>query len=1175
MRIHILGDLTATRDDQPIDLGGRRQRAVLALLVLARGETVSTDRLVDAVWGDRPPQAAIAALQSYLSHLRRRLEPDRGARSRESVIASRGSGYALMLDGDAVDAWRFERLVREAAGAADPAIALLEALTLWRGPAYAEYAAEPWAQAEAARLNELREVARDQLAAARLARGETAVLVPELETLVAAAPLREERWRLLVLALYRAHRQGDALAALRQARQVLADELGIDPGPALRELEAEVLAQSASLQLAAPAAPRVASAGPDDLFDRDRELAELRAAVAEALHGQARLVLVEGPAGIGKTRLLNEARRLAGEQGARICTARGSRLEKEYGFGAIRQLFESAVTRKGVLDGPAAPAASVFDVVTDHSGPSREDTGLAVMHGLYRLTVNLSQAGPIVLAVDDLQWCDSASLRFLAYLVRRVEGLPVLIVATLRTGEPHDDEAVLAELADDPVTARIWPGPLTEAGAADLVRMRLGGHADDTFARTCYRTTSGNPLLLRQLLQALQTEQVPPDAAHAGTVTAIGSRAISSLVLMRLARLSAASAAVARAIAVIGNGAALPTVAVLAGVDESEAAVAVAALARAEVLRDEYPLGFVHPLIADAVYRDLAPGQRQLEHDRAARVLAGAGAAPEQVAAHLMQVPPRGDPWVVEILRAAAARARDRAAPDAAVASLTRALQEPPTVDARPGVLLELGQAEAISNAPAAMAHLRQAYDAMADPAVRADLALTLGRTLVFVGPPGAATRFAHDAAAALPAAFADDRQALLATERISGYLHDLDPTIWRGETAPAITGTGRGARMLSVALAWEAVIDGVNRAQAIELARFGTADGDLLHVDTGLLWVIAGQVLDLCDEDSNPLWTAGLAQAHQRGDMFTALGMNLWRGYVQWGRGDLREARQALTAGNEMSHAWGEGGIASGYGEAFLLGVLFDQGDLPACRAYLEQIRPHPRITEGARMFAETEARLLIAEGHPAAALKTLDSVLHVMSTVANPAWRPWRSLRATALAALNRTAEALPLVDEELALARTWGAERVVGRTLRLRGELLAQDGVADLRSAVALLSAGICRVEHARALIALARAVSHDRSEAVELLRGAADLSVAGGADGLYRESLAGLAALGVAAPAPPPAVTTLSATERQILDRHRAGVDEREIAEALFLTPRSVRAALESIRARLAAGPSSAS
>ncbi|MDT7551033.1 MAG: hypothetical protein QOE84_3427, partial [Actinomycetota bacterium] len=319
--VRVLGPFAAVRPDtgEQIELGGRRQRAVLALLVLARGEVVPADRLADALWGDAPPANAQATLQAYVSHLRRRLDPDRAARSRGSVIVSEGTGYAVRLAEDAVDAWRFERLVANAADAA-PAVAaglLREALDLWRGPALAEYAGEPWAEAGAAGLSQLRDVAREQLLAARLGAGEAAVLIPELTALVNDDPLREERWRLLALALYRANRQADALAALRRARATLADELGVEPGPALRRLEAEVLAQAPELEAPARAVPsqRTAPGPSEGLVDRDREVAELRRLVDEAQEGAGRVALMEGPAGIGKTRLLSEVRRLAAGQG--------------------------------------------------------------------------------------------------------------------------------------------------------------------------------------------------------------------------------------------------------------------------------------------------------------------------------------------------------------------------------------------------------------------------------------------------------------------------------------------------------------------------------------------------------------------------------------------------------------------------------------------------------------------------------------------------------------------------------------------------------------------------------------------------------------------------------------------------------------------------------------------
>ncbi|WP_424954956.1 BTAD domain-containing putative transcriptional regulator [Geodermatophilus obscurus] len=366
----LLGRLTASSGGTPLDLGGPRQRAVLALLLLARGEVVPAERLAESLWPEDAPADTAGALQAYVSHLRRRLQPGSAARTRSAVIVREGRGYAVRLPDDAVDAWRFERLLEEAAGEDRPARAaelLREALALWRGPALADYVDAPWAEAETARLTELRAVARERLAAARLELGEAALCVADLEAMVAEEPLREERWRLLVLALCRAHRQADALSALRRARRTLADELGVDPGPALRALEEQVLAQSPELRVPAPRAPvssparpgpehppSPAGATPDDLLDRDRELTALRSALDDLAAGEPRLLLIEGPPGIGKSRLLTEARRLASARSVRVLTARGSQLETAFGFGAVRQLFEPGTHRPGAAGGAAA-----------------------------------------------------------------------------------------------------------------------------------------------------------------------------------------------------------------------------------------------------------------------------------------------------------------------------------------------------------------------------------------------------------------------------------------------------------------------------------------------------------------------------------------------------------------------------------------------------------------------------------------------------------------------------------------------------------------------------------------------------------------------------------------------------------------------------------------------------
>ena len=214
------------------------------------------------------------------------------------------------------------------------------------------------------------------------------------------------------------------------------------------------------------------------MVDRDREVQVMAGALADALDGQGRLLLVHGPAGIGKSRLLQEVRRTAAEKGALVLTARGSQLERDFGFGAVRQLFEGVLAdparRATLLAGSASSAAAVFDDVPGtthaHDPADRADGSFAVLHGLYWLTVNLAADRPVVLAVDDVQWCDTGSVRALAFLLRRLEGLPVLIATTLRTGETHDDESLLAELAQDHATVSVHPGPLGPEGTAQLVR---------------------------------------------------------------------------------------------------------------------------------------------------------------------------------------------------------------------------------------------------------------------------------------------------------------------------------------------------------------------------------------------------------------------------------------------------------------------------------------------------------------------------------------------------------------------------------------------------------------------------------------------------------------------------------------------------------------------------------
>ena len=447
------------------------------------------------------------------------------------------------------------------------------------------------------------------------------------------------------------------------------------------------------------------------------------------------LVLIEGPAGIGKSRLVDELISRAAGTGVRVLAARGAHLERDFPFGVVRQLFEpllaDARERERLLAGAAASATPIFEASVP-SGPG--DGSFAALNGLYWLAANIAEEGPLLLVVDDVHWCDPPSLRYIAYVARRLAGSEILLALTLRTGEPGTDPVLVAELASSAEALRIAPRPLSEEGVAGLIADRLGAEPDEAFTAACRDATGGNPLLLRQLLSSLAEEGVRPVAGEVAAVQRIGPRAISRTVLVRLHRLGDHAVAVAQALAVLGVTD-QRTSAALAGLMMEETAVAAAALVRAEILGPQAPATFVHPLVRDAIYHEMPFADRIMRHARAAAILAERDAPPEQIATHLLAAPRRGDPWVVEVLATAAASARAKGAADTAVSLLTRAIEEPPPLERQPDLLLDLGLAETLTSGPAAATHLREAWQRLEDPRRRAYAAAILARTLFFTAP--------------------------------------------------------------------------------------------------------------------------------------------------------------------------------------------------------------------------------------------------------------------------------------------------------------------------------------------------------------------------------------------------------------------------------------------------------
>jgi DNA-binding CsgD family transcriptional regulator len=912
-----------------------------------------------------------------------------------------------------------------------------------------------------------------------------------------------------------------------------------------------------------PAAPGALSGSP--LLEREQELSALDELLSAAAQSGPRLVLVEGSAGIGKSRLIAELRAHARAKGVTVLAAHGSDLEREFPFGVVRQLFEpllvAAAERERLLVDAAAAAGPVFENVhPDAAGGG--DASFAALHGLYWLTVNVAADRPLLLAVDDLQWCDRPSLRFLAYLARRLEGSEVVLTAGLRTGERGTDPVLIGELADAPGTLRVQPGPLSEAGVGELIACRLGSPPEPAFTEACLTATGGNPLLLGQLLSSLHADGVMPAATQVDAVRKVGPGAVARTVLRRLHGLPAEAATVAQAVAVLGDGARLPLVASLAGLDEDAAAGAAAALARVDILRQEPPLGFVHPLVRDAVYHDLPALERELRHGRAARLLLDAEASAEEVATQLLGSPRRAEEWVVDVLADAAESARARGAADSAVAYLERALQEPPPAERRGVILLQLGIAETFTHGPAAADHLGEAWEALEEPHERARVATTLARTLIFTAPAEDAVAFAKRAGAEVPPDLVDERQALRAIELYAVPLGtgDVDAAALLRDVR--IDGDGPGAKMLAAAAALGLTLTGAAADECVTLAEEALAGGVLIDADHGILATGAAWVLMMADRDEAfAVWDEMSAQAHRRGSLFGFLGSHLGSGAALLWRGDLPEAESRLVSALENAAAWGLLREKGFYGPAlaFTGATRVLRGDLEGARRLLDSPEVAARRADTSRLALSSRVDLLLAEGRHDEALEAADDLADRWGAIVNPWWAPWRSQKAVALERMGRTDEALDLLREELAHARRFGAPSAVGRTLRLLGTLEREQGVERLRESVELLERSTAKLELAFALLALGSALRRGRTpteargplgralelagryDAIPLAEQArTELYAAGGRP--RRTALAG--------------AESLTASERRVAELAAEGRTNKEIAQSLFVTLKTV-------------------
>jgi len=691
----VLGQVEVALDGVPVDLGTPKQRALVAALALSRGRAVSVDGIVDLLWGDTPPNGVSATLQAYVSQLRRVLEPARLRRAPATVLVTVAPGYALQVAPGGLDAARFEGTVVDAhtilqgldltgpptltADRLTAVVAALDgALALWRGEPYADLGDAGAAVAERARLEELRLVALEDRAVARLALGQHATVAAELEALTSAHPLRERLWALRTLALTRAGRQAEALDALRRVRELLDEELGLEPSAELRDLQTAVLRQDPSLEWVAPAtdpaappaapadhrpapltvpAPRggsptdlptdaagatdaptePAAVAPWPLCGRDAELDALVALLDRSVSGRASCAVLTGEPGIGKSRLAAELAARARARGVRVLRGRCSQDDGAPPLWPWRAILDRIGAELPEADG--------------------EDVGAAfrVWDRICAEVLRATEDAPVLLVLDDLHWADPSSLRVLRLLADTAPATsPLLVIGTWRSHPAP--EGLLADVAEALARqhalrlelAGLEPGAVGELFAAVSEREI----ADDS-AEALHERTDGNPFFLVEYARLAASR-------HDGTVPERPPTAVAEVLGRRIERLPADTVSTLRYAALIGRRFDVPTLAAASGRDEDDILDVVEPAIVAGLVREDGIDRFVfgHALVRDTLRSNVAASRLARAHAAVAQALEGQPDRETEVARHWLAAGPShaARAWRAAVTAAAGAR---------------------------------------------------------------------------------------------------------------------------------------------------------------------------------------------------------------------------------------------------------------------------------------------------------------------------------------------------------------------------------------------------------------------------------------------------------------------------------------------------------------------------------------
>lgn len=938
-----------------------------------------------------------------------------------------------------------------------------------------------------------------------------------------------------------------------------------------------------------PELDRPSTAG-EGLLERDDDLRQLDEALADARAGTGRLVVIEGPGGIGKSHLLTVARERADGAAMRVLTARGTELERSYPFGVVRQCI-NGMARESSRDDQRrwlAGAAQLAEPILDPHAIDAADTMDATfprLQGLYWLLVNLAADGPVLFAIDDAQWADGASLAFMNFLAPRLEELPVALVLASRPVSDVEDHGSLARLIADPSVTVIRPRPLSADAVELWVRAAISEDADSAFSSACHQAAGGNPFFLDHLLREIAAEQIAPTAAQAEQVSRLGPAAVRAVVLVRLGSMPVAAAAAARALAVLGPDSRYRDVVMLTGLvreepgDDEAIAAGIATLEAEGIIDGQDGLRFTHPILQACVYENIPAHGRAAAHLQAAELLRERGASVDAVASHLLRCEPGVPGWAIDVLKEAANGALAVGHPEAAVDLLHRALEEDRGDQLAGALLVDLGIAEARLGHPVGLEHLAAAIERTGEPGIRLRATLILAKALIFAGQGlnavdvlerglGILGEFPEMAASLRTELIGAGNANLPARVRVHELLGPL-------EDPGGIPETPLELRVVAT-LAYEAAVDDLDPGRAAELAG-RVLDSPVLSFDPmtgGEAMIMAGVTLQAVEqlELSEDLFRRALDEARHNGSPLGVVAAASMRSASRYRRGNLKGAAADVETVVELAGNVQGAEALAGVVTAIALACALDSGapdeQLEALLVSSGQVMDPDLVGTGQVLIRR--AALLDALGRPEEALESL-----LECDRPDPGWGgrcpallQWRSAAVPVLLTLGDRDRASELAQEELDLTRTYGTRRSLGIALRAAA-LTSEDGLELQREAASVLEDGPSPLELARALVDLGGTLrrSGQRREARTILQRAHDIATGTGADRVAAAARDEILRSGARLRRTAGGPEALTPSELRVAELAVDGQTNREIAQALFLSEKTIETHLGNVYRKL--------